>query len=106
MKTFETEYQLEEWRKIESQHFDSNGFAYAGQNMSANTQEQMLKLINQLDEELSMNEQPLEKEVLEQMHLMCIESLSPENFTNWERIKRSLMKDRKNLRGANIKMDQ
>lgn len=98
MKTFETEYQLQEWRKIESQHFDSDGNAYAGQNMSASTQEQMLKLINQLDSELSMTEQPLEKEVLEQMHLMCIESLSPENFSNWERIKRSLMKDRKNLK--------
>jgi hypothetical protein len=98
MKTFETEYQLQEWRKIESQHFDSDGNAYKGQNMSTSTQEQMLKLINQLDDELSMTEQPLEKEVLEQMHLMCIESLSPENFTNWGSIKRSLIKDRKNLK--------
>ena len=26
MRSFETEFQLQEWRKIESQHFDSNGF--------------------------------------------------------------------------------
>lgn len=98
MKTFETEYQLQEWRKIELQHFDSDGFAYAGQVMSRSTQEQMLKLINQLDSELSMKEQPLEKEVLEQMHLMCIESLSPEDFSNWQKIKRSLIKVREHLR--------
>jgi len=98
MKTFETEYQLQEWREIESQHFDSDGNAYTGQVMSRSTQEQMLKLINQLDSELSMMEQPFEKEVLEQMHNMCIESLSPENFSNWEKIKRSLIKDRMNLK--------
>lgn len=60
MKTFETEYQLQEWREIESQHFDSDGKAYSGQNMSTTTKEQMLKLINQLDSELSMMELKLE----------------------------------------------
>lgn len=96
--TFETEYQLQEWRNVESQHFDCDGNAFTGQQMALNTQEQMLRLINQLETELSMTEQPLEKEVLEYMHLMCIESLSPKNFSNWERIKRSLIKDRVSLK--------
>jgi len=65
---FETEWQLQEWRKIESQHFDSDGKAYAGQNMSLSTQEQMFKLINQLDSELTIIEQSYgtEKNILNQ----------------------------------------
>ena len=39
-----------------------------------------------------------EKDVLGKMHEMCIESLSPEHFTNWERIKRFLISVRKNLK--------
>lgn len=62
MRTFETEYQLQEWRKIESQHFDSNGNAYTGQVMARSTQEQMRNLINQLDSELML----IEKNILAQ----------------------------------------
>ena len=57
MRTFETEYQLEEWRKIESEYFDSDGNAFGNQNIADSTKEQMLKLINQLDSELMVFEQ-------------------------------------------------
>lgn len=56
MITSETEYQLQEWKRIESQHFDSEGKAYAGTTMSRDTQERMLKLINQLIVELNQPE--------------------------------------------------
>ena len=61
MRSFETTYQLEEWRKVESEHFDEDGDAYKGQVMSHRTQEQMYDLINQLDSELTEFEQHMEK---------------------------------------------
>ena len=94
MRTFETEYQLKEWREIEPQHFDSEGRAYTGTQMARSTQEQMLKLINQLESELQDND---EKKVMDQMNGMCVESLPPHDFENWERIKESLCRARKNL---------
>jgi len=39
-----------------------------------------------------------EKSVLNRMHCMCIESLSPESFEHWEIIKRELIKVRKYLK--------
>lgn len=96
MRTFETEYQMKEWREIESQHFDSDGKAYKGQNMSNDTQEQMLKLINQLDSELNVIEE--ENNIMNKMDNMCVESLPTHDFANWERIKESLKLVRKNLK--------
>lgn len=99
MRTFETEYQLQEWRKIESEHFDSNGNAYTGQTMDRSTQEQMRTLINQLDSELKIIEESwgTEKNVFNQVDRMCVESLPPHEFENWERIKCFLKSVRKNL---------
>ncbi len=97
---FETEYQLEEWRKIESQHFDSDNKAYTGQSMSLVTQEQMLKLINQLDYELTLRKQKnlKESDLIEWMDKICVESLSPHDFENWDKIKEFLKLVRKNLK--------
>ena len=89
MRTFETEYQLQQWREIEAQHFDEDGDAYKGQNMSASTQEQMYDLINQLDVELTRVESD-EKWLIDRMDKICIESLPPHDFANWEIIKESL----------------
>lgn len=97
MRTFETEYQLQQWREIEAQHFDSDGDAYKGQTMAKSTQEQMYDLINQLDSELTLMEQD-EKNILNQMDKMCVESLPPHYFENWEKIKMSLKLVRPNLK--------
>ena len=96
MRSFETTYQLEEWRKVESEHFDEDGDAYKSQVMSYGTQEQMLKLINQLDSELTDFEHN-EKNIVEQMNQMCAESLPPDDFANWNKIKLSLKLVRKDL---------
>lgn len=100
MRTFETEYQLQQWRDIEGQHFDEDGDAYKGQTMARSTQEQMYDLINQLDSELTLMEQKLsdEKELLKLMNRMCVESLPPHEFIKWERVKDCLILARKNLK--------
>lgn len=97
MRTFETEYQLEEWRQVQLEHFDSENKAYKGQNMSHETQEQMLRLINQLDCELTTMDQD-EKHTLSQMDKMCVESLPPHYFEKWEKIRNCLKFVRKNLK--------
>ncbi|MEB0262903.1 hypothetical protein [Mucilaginibacter sp. 10I4] len=48
---FETEYQLQEFREIQADHFDENGKAYKFL-VSTHLCERMLKLINQLEIEL------------------------------------------------------
>lgn len=50
--SFETEYHLEEFRRIQSEYFDENGKCYSGIRLSENIMEQMLSLINQLETEL------------------------------------------------------
>jgi len=45
---FETEYQLNEFREIQSEHFDEFGKVFTN-HTSPNLCEQMLKLINQLE---------------------------------------------------------
>ena len=52
---FETEYQLEEFRKIQSEYFDEDDKCYTGIRLSENIMERMLKLINQLYKELTTN---------------------------------------------------
>lgn len=54
--SFETEYHLEEFRKIQSEYFDENGKCYIGIHLSGNIMEQMLTLINQLEKELNSNQ--------------------------------------------------
>ena len=54
--SFETEYRLEEFRKIQSEYFDENGECYSGIRLSKNIMEQMLTLINQLENELNSNQ--------------------------------------------------
>jgi hypothetical protein len=49
--TFETEYQLQEFREIEKEHFDENGTAYKLL-ISTHLAERLLKLVNQLESEL------------------------------------------------------
>jgi len=97
MRTFETEYQLKEWREIESQHFSSCGKAYRGQNMSSDVQEQLLRLINQLDSELTLIEGGWgnEKNILKQLDNMCEESLPPQEYESWEKINELLKNNRK-----------
>jgi len=54
--TFETEYQLQEFREVEKDYFDENGEYYSGL-MGSNPKwmaEQMLKLINQMEAEIKM----------------------------------------------------
>ena len=100
MITFETEYQLNQWREIKPQHFDSEDKAYTGQIMSRDTQEQMLRLINQLDCELVLMERSFyedEKMIMNQMEKMCIESLPPDLFSKWEEVKKVLFENRKSL---------
>ena len=54
--SFETEYRLEEFRKIQSEYFDENGECYSDIRLSKNIMEQMLTLINQLETELNSNQ--------------------------------------------------
>ena len=54
--SFETEYHLEEFRRIQSEYFDENGKCYTGIHLSTNIMEQMLSLINQLETELNSNQ--------------------------------------------------
>ena len=54
--SFETEYRLEEFRKIQSEYFDENGECYSDIRLSKNIMEQMLTLINQLVTELNSNQ--------------------------------------------------
>ena len=49
--SFDTEYELEQFRAIEKDHFDDNGKAYTLY-ISTHLCERMLKLINQLQTEL------------------------------------------------------
>lgn len=49
---FETEYQLQEFREIQKDHFDEDGKAFRNV-ISVHLCERMLKLINQLESELS-----------------------------------------------------
>ena len=39
-----------------------------------------------------------EKEIIEKMQAMCVESLSPELFEQWEEVKKMLEANRKNLK--------
>jgi len=39
----------------------------------------------------------MEKETIDKIHAMCVESLSPELFEQWEVIKESLESNRKEL---------
>jgi len=39
-----------------------------------------------------------EREIIDQVNKMCIESLSPEVFEKWEEVKRNLESVRKNLK--------
>lgn len=48
--TFETEYQLQEFREVQEQYFDEDGVTYTSIHQSI--MEQMLKLINQLELEI------------------------------------------------------
>lgn len=54
--TFETEYQLQEFRKIQKQYFDEEGTLWGGLSSFCKPMksiaESMLKLINQLEKEL------------------------------------------------------
>jgi len=51
--TFETEYQILEFRKIQDQYFDEKGEAYTpASSIDKNIKEQMLKLINQMETEI------------------------------------------------------
>lgn len=50
---FETEYQLKEFRKIQTDHFDDEGKIHAGSGQKHLLAEQMLKLINQLEREVN-----------------------------------------------------
>ena len=50
--TFETEYMLQEFREMQSEHFDENGKVYAGLGSQHWLAERMLKLINQLEKEI------------------------------------------------------
>ena len=50
--TFETEYQLKEFREIQGEHFDSEGKVYAGLGNQHRLAEKMLKLINLLEAEI------------------------------------------------------
>jgi hypothetical protein len=47
---FEQEYQLEQFRELQSQYFDEDGNCYTGVNLSPFIMESMLKLINVLSE--------------------------------------------------------
>ncbi|MFA5340437.1 MAG: hypothetical protein WC332_01550 [Clostridia bacterium] len=51
--TFETEYQLQQFREIQGEHFDVDGKVYAGNGKEHLLAEQMLKLINQLEQEIT-----------------------------------------------------
>jgi hypothetical protein len=48
---FETEYQLQQFRDIQGEHFDSDGKIFAGNGREHSLAEQMLKLIDQLERE-------------------------------------------------------
>ena len=50
--TFETEYQLREFREIQSEYFNENGKTHF-KDVRTNIMERMLTLINQLEIELS-----------------------------------------------------
>lgn len=50
--TFETENMLQEFRKIQGEHFDSEGKVYTGNGSDHALAERMLKLINQLEREV------------------------------------------------------
>lgn len=54
---FETEYQLQEFREIQGQHFDKYNTHYTGVTVSRHTAEQMLKLINQMEIEIKKHAQ-------------------------------------------------
>jgi hypothetical protein len=99
MRTFETEYQLEEWKRIEPEHFDCDGNAFTGQQMSGNVQEQMRALINRLEYKLTLIEGGYknEKTLLKEVDNICIESLPPHDYENWERINEILKNNRKSL---------
>jgi hypothetical protein len=49
---FETEYELQEFRGIQHEHFDGTGKIYAGNGKEHRLAEQMLQLINLLEQEL------------------------------------------------------
>lgn len=49
---FKTEYQLQEFRDIQHEHFDDKGEVYSGLGREHSLCEQMLKLINQLEAEI------------------------------------------------------
>jgi hypothetical protein len=53
--SFETEYQLQEFREIQSEYFDEDGKAYQAPTYKTGALEQMLNLINQLEKELNDN---------------------------------------------------
>lgn len=52
--SFETEYQLEQFREIERDHFDENGKAYKHL-ISTHLCEPMLELINQMEAEIKIH---------------------------------------------------
>lgn len=53
--SFETEYQLQDFRSVQSSYFDETGKAYTGTIFNLDMAERMLKLINQLETELKNN---------------------------------------------------
>lgn len=56
--SFETEYQLQEFRKIQGEYFDEHGETYFKNNKSA-IMEKMFNLINQLEKELAEDKRPI-----------------------------------------------
>ena len=53
---FETDYQLQEFRTIQSEHFKANNECWEGNHPANHTfiMEQMLKIINQMEQELNL----------------------------------------------------
>lgn len=52
MTSFETEYQLREFREVQPQYFDQDGKAYTGSIFNLDMAESMIRLINQLEAEI------------------------------------------------------
>lgn len=61
--SFETQYQLDCFREIESDVFDYDGLKFISCNVSDDTAESMLKLINQMELEIKALLNELNKEV-------------------------------------------
>lgn len=66
--TFETEYQLQEFRELQSNYFDEDGKAYTGTIFNLEMCERMLKLINQLESEIQSGNNDWEKTVYNMTH--------------------------------------